>query len=43
MEEYKCESCIYSPPSSCDGKPCCVCEPDNPLMSAYTRKEGADD
>lgn len=20
-----CDLCIYSPPSSCDGKPCCMC------------------
>lgn len=22
-----CESCIYYPHSSCDGKPCCLCDP----------------
>ena len=30
--DWICESCIYYPPSSCDGKPCCVCDPDEPLM-----------
>lgn len=43
MDEYLCNSCVYNPPSSCDGKPCCVCEPDNPLMSAYYPKEDDDD
>ena len=38
-----CDSCVYYPPSSLDGKPCCVCDPYNPLMNAYTKKEDADD
>ena len=40
MEEYKCDSCIYNPPSSCDGKPCCVCEPDNPADERIYTKGG---
>lgn len=34
-EEYKCESCIYNPPSSCDGKPCTQCDTRNPLTNCY--------
>lgn len=39
----KYDTCVYNPSGSCDGKPCCVCEPDDVLMSAYTRREDADD
>ena len=24
--EHTCETCIYNPPSACDGKPCCACD-----------------
>ena len=24
--EHTCETCIYNPPSACDGKPCCGCD-----------------
>ena len=34
-EEYKCESCVYNPPSSCDGKPCTQCDTRNPLTNCY--------
>ena len=37
--EWICESCIYYPPSSCDGKPCCMCDPDDPMLNCYERKE----
>ena len=30
-----CETCKYYPPSSCDGKPCSVCEPDDVHRSCY--------
>lgn len=39
MAEWICETCIYFPPSSCDGKPCCMCEPDDPIFSCYRREE----
>lgn len=39
MSEWICESCIYYPPSSCDGKPCCVCDPYEPTMNCYCKKE----
>lgn len=34
-----CESCTHYPPSACDGKPCCVCDPDNPYLNCYEEKE----
>lgn len=34
-----CESCIYYPPSSLDGKPCCFCDPTAPLLNCYKRKD----
>ena len=34
-----CESCIYYPTSSCDGKPCCLCDPDDQMLNCYKRKE----
>lgn len=34
-EEYKCESCVYNPPSSCDGKPCTQCDTRNPFTNCY--------
>ena len=30
-----CADCRWSPPSSSDGKPCCACDPDDPLMNCY--------
>ena len=36
---WDCESCVYYPPSSCDGKPCAVCEPDDPFLNCYEEKE----
>lgn len=36
---WGCESCVYYPPSSCDGKPCSVCDPDDPLLNCYEKKE----
>lgn len=38
-DEWICESCVYYPPSSSDGKPCCMCDPENPLLNCYRRKE----
>ena len=34
-----CESCTHYPPSACDGKPCCVCNPDDPHLNCYEEKE----
>lgn len=31
--EFKCEKCIYYPPSFIDGKPCCVCDTNDPLLN----------
>ena len=36
---YICESCTYGPPSSLSGKPCCACDPEDPLMNCYQAKE----
>lgn len=43
MAEWICESCIQYPPSSCDGKPCCVCDPDEPALNCYCKKESIAD
>ena len=34
-----CDGCLHSPPSSADGKPCTVCDMDNPLMNCRDEKE----
>ena len=34
-----CEYCIHYPPSASDGKPCCFCDPIDPLLNCYQRKE----
>lgn len=39
MKEWTCESCIYYPPSSCDGKPCCMCDVNDPLFNCYCERE----
>lgn len=35
----KCETCVYYLPSSLDGKPCCICDPNDPLLNCYQEKE----
>ena len=30
-----CADCVYYPPSSTDGKPCCACDPANPLTNCH--------
>lgn len=34
-----CERCIHYPPSSRDGKPCCICDPEDPLLNCYCERE----
>lgn len=34
-----CETCVYYPPSSCDGKPCTQCDITNPFLTCYREKE----
>lgn len=34
-----CKTCIYYPPSSCDGKPCTQCDPESPFQNCYVKKE----
>lgn len=43
MADCICETCIYYPPSSLDGKPCCMCDPDEPMMNCYQKKEEEQD
>lgn len=33
---WRCNGCIYDPPSSTDGKPCTVCDPTYPESDCYT-------
>lgn len=39
MADCICETCIYYPPSSLDGKPCCMCDPDESMLNCYCEKE----
>lgn len=32
------KGCKHWPPSATDGKPCCYCDPSNPLMNCYEKK-----
>lgn len=34
-----CEKCVHYPPSSTDGKPCCACDPGNPLTNCKREDE----
>lgn len=31
-------SCMYWPPSSCDGKPCTQCDTSNPYLNCYQKR-----
>lgn len=42
MSKWICETCVYYPPSSGDGKPCSCCNPDDPLMNCYSEREMED-
>ena len=35
----ECETCVYYPPSCLDGKPCCVCDPSDPLLNCYQERK----
>lgn len=35
MDEWICETCIHYPPSSLNGKPCAMCDPDEPMLNCY--------
>lgn len=37
--EWVCASCVHYPPSALGGKPCCVCDPHDPLLDCYQKKE----
>ena len=34
-----CDTCIHYPPSSGDGKPCCICNPGDSILDCYEEKE----
>lgn len=35
---FECDTCIFYPPSSCDGKPCCFCDTSEPELNCYKPK-----
>lgn len=39
MDDQTCETCTHFPPSSCDGKPCSLCDLEDPKLDCYQRKE----
>lgn len=41
-EEWRCESCIYFPPSSLGGKPCSYCWESDPYLDQYVPGDGAE-
>ena len=41
MAKWICQTCVYDPPSACDGKPCCMCDPNDPMLNCYQWKEDA--
>ena len=41
--ERICESCIHYPPSSCDEKPCFICDPHDPVLNYYCKNENMAD
>ena len=38
-ETDPCADCRHYPPSSADGKPCCACDPSNPMTNCHDTKE----
>lgn len=39
MDEWICETCIHYPPSSLNGRPCAMCDPDEPMLNCYCEKD----
>lgn len=39
MTEWSCESCVHYPPSSFGGKPCWMCNTNDPLLNRYEKRE----
>ena len=39
MDKQTCETCTHFPPSSCDGKPCSLCDSEDTKLDCYQRKE----
>lgn len=40
-----CDTCVFYPPSACDGKPCCMCDIDDALFNCYqpASEDGGDE
>ena len=38
-EKWVCETCVHYPPSGATGKPCCFCDPDDPLLNCHEEVE----
>ena len=34
-----CDSCVHGPPSSFDGKPCTMCNPNDQMLNFYQKRE----
>lgn len=34
-----CDTCVHYPPSSFGGKPCSMCNPNDPVLDCYQRRE----
>ena len=39
--EDRCSGCVYYPPSSTDGKPCCMCDSDDVYFNCYIDRSDA--
>lgn len=39
MTDQTCETCTHFPPSSCDGKPCSLCDLEDPKLDCYQMEE----
>lgn len=39
MSDWICETCVHYPPSSMGGKPCTMCNPDDPVFDHYAKWE----
>lgn len=42
MAEWTCESCVHYPPSSFGGKPCWMCNTNDPLLNRYEKRADID-
>lgn len=42
LKPCPCDTCVFFPPSSGDGKPCCVCDTEDSLLNCYIRRADND-